>query len=200
MAGELQERVLEVLVSVTGATPLSRKPDWLQRPDAADCGSRWPLVCEIYRSLTGLDLPMVMPPREWRRIDGVIQVAGSRPRIVEVDEAQHFNAFRARTLECYHNVPVAFDVADYMTHCGVKCRLEGGDFGKPKPPLFPGEGGRHRQRAFRDALADIVPLEHGYAPTLRIAHFEVESWIFGDGAERGMECLLAKRPGVSGAE
>lgn len=32
---------------------------------------------------------------------------------------------------------------------GARRRLEGGGFGKPKPPLFPGDGGRHRQRALR---------------------------------------------------
>lgn len=45
------------------------------------------------------------------------------------------------------------------------------------PPLFPGEGGRHRQRAFRDALTDILAPGYGFAPTLRIADFEVEDWI-----------------------
>jgi hypothetical protein len=40
---------------------------------------------------------------------------------------------------------------------------------RPCPPLFPDAGGRHLQRAFRDALADLVPLEHGWLPTLRIA-------------------------------
>ena len=44
-------------------------------------------------------------------------------------------------------------------------------------PLFPGEGARHRQRAFRDALTDILAPDYGFAPTLRIAHFEVKDWI-----------------------
>lgn len=37
-------------------------------------------------------------------------------------------------------------------------------------------GGRHRQRAFRDALADLLPPLHGFGPTIRIGHFEVERW------------------------
>ena len=35
-------------------------------------------------------------------------------------------------------------------------------------------GVRHRQRAFRDALADLLPALHGFGPTIRIGHFEVE--------------------------
>lgn len=36
----------------------------VQRPDARDCGRRWGSVQRIYGSLTGLDLPEQMPPRE----------------------------------------------------------------------------------------------------------------------------------------
>ncbi|WP_457092568.1 hypothetical protein [Microvirga sp. P5_D2] len=61
------------------------------------------------------------------------------------------------------------------------------------PPLFPGEGGRHRQRAFRDALTDILAPYYGFAPTLRIADFEVKDWIdLPDRAER-MRGLLSAR-------
>ena len=61
----------------------------------------------------------------------------------------------------------AFPKGIWIRHSEMKKRLEGGGFGRPKPPLFPGDGGRHRQRAFRDALADILPLSHAWLPTLR---------------------------------
>ena len=200
MAGELQARVLDVLVKITGGELLSRRPDWLQRPAASECGSRWSLVSEVYSTLTDLELPPAMPPRERREVDAVIRIDGSPPRIVEIDEAQHFNQFRACTLDVYEGIPVAFDVPAYGAGCSAKSRLEGGGFAKPKPPLFPGDGGRHRQRAFRDLLADVVPLEHGYAPTLRIAHFEVEGWIYGSGAAGEMERLLSERFAATSAE
>jgi hypothetical protein len=63
----------------------------------------------------------------------------------------------------------------------------------PKPPLFPLEDGRHRQRAYRDALADLLPAVHGWLPTLRIADFEVAEWIYRPGARRRMEQLLGER-------
>jgi hypothetical protein len=50
-----------------------------------------------------------MRPIERRRVDGVFQRAG-RPFILELDEIQHFNMFRATTLRCYpDDVPLAFD-------------------------------------------------------------------------------------------
>ena len=61
------------------------------------------------------------------------------------------------------------------------------------PQLARHEDGRHRQRAYRDALADLLPAVHGWLPTLRIADFEVVEWIYGRGARRRMEQLLAER-------
>jgi hypothetical protein len=68
------------------------------------------------------------------------------------------------------DIPLAFPAEVWRQRSHGKRRLEGGGFGAPKPPLFPGAGGRHRQRAFRDALRDILPPEHGWLPTLRIYH------------------------------
>jgi len=56
-----------------------------------------------------------------------------------------------------------------------KSRLEGGGFAKPRPPLFPGVNGRHRQRAYRDVLADLLPPLHGFLPRARIGYFEAGS-------------------------
>jgi hypothetical protein len=55
--------------------------------------------------------------------------------------------------------------------------IRGGNFSKPKPPLFPMNGGRNYQRAFRDMLADVLPPARGWEPTIRIAHFEVVAWL-----------------------
>jgi hypothetical protein len=90
-------------------------------------------------------------------------------------------------------VKVAFDRGAWLRACDAKVRLEGGGFARPCPPLFPEVGGRHRQRAFRDALTDALPAVHGWAPTLRIADFEVESWVHERGAKRRMADLLHAR-------
>lgn len=94
-----------------------------------------------------MELPEVMPPRERRSVDCVLQRRGEPPRIVEFDETQHFNRYRAITLRRYpRSVRVAFDRSVWLQACYAKTRLEGGGFGRPKPPLFPHEDGRHRQR------------------------------------------------------
>ena len=119
-------------------------------------------------------------------------------RVLEIDEIQHFNRFRAKTLLHYMtDVPVAFDKQRFLCASRDKSRLEGGGFAKPRPPLFPGRDGRHRQRAFRDALADILPIDHCYAPTLRIAYFEVEGWILGRDGEDRMRTLIGDRLNTS---
>jgi hypothetical protein len=190
---EVQNRVVELVLEIYGGH-LGPMPDWLQRPGPRECGRRWPLVQRIYRELTGYELPESMPPREWRKVDGILEKRGQPARVLEVDEVQHFNPYRATTLRAYpRSVALAFSKRTWIASCAQKTRLEGVGFGRPCPPLFPGQGGRHRQRAFRDALADIVPLAHGWAPTLRIADFEVEGWLFGRGARSRMADLLAGR-------
>jgi hypothetical protein len=131
---------------------------------------------------------------ERRTVDAVLQQESMPPRVVEVDEKQHFNRFRAQTLRCYSKeVPLAFPAGQWIERSEEKTKLEGGGFGSPKPPLFPGEGGRHRQRAFRDALSDILPPEHAWLPTLRIGYFEVTDWIARADAREHMKELLRDR-------
>ena len=190
--GEPQATVTALVARILGAE-FVETPSWLMRPAEADCGEHWSLVCSIYNELTGFVLPDVMPPRERRQVDAVLRVEG-QSRILEVDETQHFNRFRALTLRRYPEAAkVAFPVERWIAQSEKKLRLEGGGFGKPKPPLFPAEHGRHMQRAFRDMLADPLPPEHGFARTLRIADFEVLGWLYSARAEARMETLLEGR-------
>lgn len=200
MAGELQAAVVPLVARILGAELIST-PQWLLRPGLVDCGASWKTICAIYSELTGLELPQSMPARETRRVDAVLDVRGEAPRILEVDETQHFNRYRALTLRSYPpSARVAFPVERWIEQSEKKPRLEGGGFGKPKPPLFPVEWGRHQQRAFRDALGDLLPPEHGWAPTLRIGDFEVVPWIYGEQAEVKMRELLGERLALTGPE
>jgi hypothetical protein len=193
---ELERAVTALVVRVLDAQ-IVPTPSWLIRPGSEECGQRWPLIQAIYRDLTELELPDVMRSVERREVDAVLEVNGEPARILEVDERQHFNEFRAKTLRHYAgDVPLAFDAAAWIVRSQQKSRLEGGGFAKSKPPLFPGENGRHRQRAFRDALTDILPPEHGFAATLRIGDFEVKDWIFGGDSEERMRRLLDAKPSL----
>jgi hypothetical protein len=134
-----------------------------------------------------------MPARERRSIDAVLETTDGY-RIVEVDERQHFTPARATTLEHYPvDVDTAFDRDAWHAHAAAGTRLPGGGFARPCPPLFPGAGGRHLQRAFRDALADLLPDQHGWLSTLRIADWEVTAWLGSDEEDSRMRDLLATK-------
>ncbi len=181
MARDLQYQVLDVLARALGRRVYpGPTPDWLIRPGRAECQTRWRTTRLIYGRLTdGMELPDEMPIREWREVDGVIGGRATPLRLVEVDESQHFNEYRALTLEAYpKEVALGFPKRVWLAESRRRRAQGGGGWARPKPPLFPMDGDRHRQRAFRDALADLVPPLHGYAPTLRIADFEVEPWIW----------------------
>jgi hypothetical protein len=59
--------------------------------------------------------------------------------------------------------------------------------------LFPGEGGRHRQRAFRDALADLLPPVHDWLPTIRISDTEVTAITAAPDPVSSLRTLLGER-------
>ncbi|MBD5584677.1 MAG: hypothetical protein HDQ88_06315 [Clostridia bacterium] len=96
---------------------------------------------------------------------------------VEFDESQHFSQFRKLTLDYYKGIKIGFDIEFYRSlmenknpgTSGFQCL-------KTNDPLFPyilpGEkqDNRIRQRAFRDFLKDILPLEMGFNPTIRIPY------------------------------
>jgi hypothetical protein len=193
---KVQRAVLALVSQVLRESVETRgkMPAWLIRPGKVECGARWPLISEIYWELTGSELPEEMPKNNWRRVDGILRCAGSAPRIVEVDESQHFNCYRAMTLRLYPpELPLAFDRRTWIQHSQAKPAEQSGGWAAPKPPLFPNAGGRHLQRAFRDALADVLPLDYGFLPTLRIGYFEVEPWIETDSAAMRMNDLLNKK-------
>lgn len=199
MALEVQNAVVELVAAILGADSCgtAATPTWLRRPGKKECGHSWNLAQEIYADLTsGAKLPETMPLRETRRVDCVLTLHGEH-RILEVDEKQHFNHFRAQTLAHYtgphHATPIAFPAAAWIAKGTAKGKLEGGGFARPCPPLFPEPNGRHQQRAFRDALADLLPIEHGWLPTPRIADFEVKDWLRGPLAHARMEALLGER-------
>lgn len=77
--------------------------------------------------------------------------------IVEFDEDQHFTAPRALALDAYpEDVVIGFDRARWRSLC---CSLNRHD---NRPPY------RDEQRAWYDALRDLVPVLHGLRPTVRL--------------------------------
>lgn len=98
---------------------------------------------------------------------------------VEFDEKQHFNQFRKITLDFYDKINIKYPIGLYK-ELNNEIEIKPGKSGftrlKSNDPLFPemleGEKqeNRIRQRAFRDVLKDLLPIENGFNPTLRIPY------------------------------
>ncbi|GAA3036881.1 hypothetical protein GCM10020229_55360 [Kitasatospora albolonga] len=207
---ELQDAVTGLLPAVVVARIAPENcPAWLNRPGRVECAGMWETVSTVYGALTGLVLPELAPSREWRRLDVVLTYEGGRQQILEIDERQHFTGARAVALELYpSSVRLGFDAGQWLARSrALTGREPGGGFAKAKPPLFPGVGGRHRQRAFRDTLADLLPSEHGWLPTIRISDTEVRAVLTAPDPASALGTLLGQRgvpghglllPGVAG--
>ncbi len=142
-----------------------------------ECKERWDALEEIYRSLTDQTLPEVMSPKERRRIDVIIKFPDGTQQFVEVDERQHFNPWRAITLDHYPtNAKLGFPKDLWQPRALTTPAIFGGKWARPRPPLFPKHGGRHQQRAFRDSIADLLSPLYGLRPTIRISDLEVATW------------------------
>jgi hypothetical protein len=90
--------------------------------------------------------------------------------VVEYDEIQHFTTARQKTLALYPpDTPLGFDLAAYGQL--VKCWRARGDrgFAHKQAPEFPGDAGRQRQRAYFDALRDLVAPHFDDGLLIRIA-------------------------------
>lgn len=193
---ELQDGITRLLADAVKAEIDSEScPTWLRRPGRTECLAMWETVSAIYGALTGLVLPEQAPAREWRSLDVLLTYENGEQQILEVDEEQHFTGARALTLEHYPaGVKLGFDASQWLARSrALTGRERGGGFGKPKPPLFPGDGGRHRQRAFRDALADLLPPAHGWLPTIRISDTEVTAINSAQDAVPSLRTLLHER-------
>lgn len=193
---EVQDGVTRLLAeTVRAEIDSERCPPWLRRPGRIECLALWETASAIYGALTGLVLPELAPPREGRRLDVLLTYENGDRQILEVDEEQHFTAARALTLEHYPaGVRIGFDASQWLARCHTRTGKErGGGFARPRPPLFPGEGGRHRQRAFRDALADLLPPLHGWLPTIRISDTEATAVTSAQDAAQSLRTLLHGR-------
>ena len=89
--------------------------------------------------------------------------------LVEVDESQHFTSFRLRTLDLYPTGwPLGFDVDEYRELCR-EWAPRSDRYRAAKSAIGFGDGGRQRQRAYHDALRDLVTPVMGRPPLVRAA-------------------------------
>lgn len=83
--------------------------------------------------------------------------------VVEVDEVQHFTSDRLLTLDVYpKGAQIAFDIDEYRRLAGRWSQIAD-RYRAAKPAVdFPHPGGRRAQRAYFDALRDLVAPSVGW--------------------------------------
>jgi len=139
------------------------KPDVHQRlPSTTIRALDW-----ILEALDGDRQALAAKPRGSMRVDFLLEPQGV---VVEYDEVQHFTTARLKTLSLYPaTAPLGFDLNDYMAL--VRRWSPRGDkgFAHKTAAEFPGPAGRQRQRAYFDAVRDLVAPHFGNGPLIRIA-------------------------------
>jgi len=185
IAGVVNE-VLQAKGYQTGNFHVSEFLDWLPAtPKKTAFGKHWKDLCEVYLYLNGekLELEKTLqkyaPELKSGTQEADIYFFEPFQMIVEFDEAQHFNQFRGMTLKSnFYKGYSGFKLGEYiqlsrsLVQPGSK--KSGFNYLKNPDPLFPENPGnqlqdnRHRQRAFRDFLKDVISKERGIKPTVRI--------------------------------
>ena len=178
--------VLESKGFQAGNYLISEHLNWLPTtPSKEHFQLNWENLCEVYKYINGegLELDKVLQKYTYQLVIGKQEadVFFYEPfqMIFEFDEDQHFNQFRGMTLKSdfYRDYP-GFEFGQYA-RLSKKLVKPGSDrsgfnFLKTPDPLFPPiprsklQDNRHRQRAFRDFLKDVIAKEKGIKPTVRI--------------------------------
>jgi hypothetical protein len=88
---------------------------------------------------------------------------------IEIDESQHFTSFRLIALDLYpEDTQLGFDRGEYVALCR-RLAPTSDRYRQNKDAVGFGAGGRQRQRAYHDALRDLVTPELGHPPVIRVA-------------------------------
>ena len=91
-------------------------------------------------------------------------------QLVEVDELQHFTTARTRALELYPaGAELGYDLDQYRRLCEHWHPKADKAFAHRTSADFPRTGGRQAQRAYNDALRDLLAPVFTGNPVIRIA-------------------------------
>jgi hypothetical protein len=174
--GDLQQKVIRLISIVLKADAQATKSfPWLRNIHLSeDCGRHFPTIDRIFTELKG-DHKNAQVKRNMP-IPFDAYFGGDYNFIIEFDEIQHFSTPRMRTLELYpRNIGLGFNLNQYRRWCGTY-RSEADQYRRTITPRdFNFDGGRTAQRAFFDAMKDLVPQMNGLRPTVRISSFELPS-------------------------
>ena len=119
---------------------------------------------------------------ERRAVDGVVVDGTGISHVLEVDEKQHFNLSAVQSLELYRPT----SSSDFQSNRGRSLEAEGPP-GRRRIRAAAATAVRHGERPAPTACLSRracrpPPPVNGWGPTIRIAAFELEPWIWGSDA------------------
>ena len=173
---------LEKLYNIRPNYILEYKPQWLTDKPVCSVMEKYEgILTKIYSSLTENKYNLIeqfnlLLKSKSQSFD--IWFCSPFNFAVEFDESQHFNQFRALSLNYYPKTHSGFDVSYYKTLCNKFIKPSISGFCKLKAPsaMFPAfleglsQDNRIRQRAYRDVIKDFSPVALGFNPTIRIPY------------------------------
>ena len=150
-----KERVLEILTALYGECKVNHQFPWPARSEdyaSSTIGNFLESVRHALGDWRGhrdfIKSPQV-PPCDY--------YISAPPFILEFDESQHFSRARWITLQLY---PKALPVGFSLTRWQDLCREINAVDDQPSD--------RDERRAWYDVLRDLVPIVHGFRPTVRL--------------------------------
>lgn len=162
-----KQALFELLKKRFGTVEVEAKFPWLVVPLADEMSEPVNAIFQALKAMRGHS--------NFARADQNLRcdfVVPSEKVIIEYDEKQHFTVQRAKTLELYSfDLALGFDRSEWITACNSIRAVD------LDPPY------RDEQRAFYDALRDILAAENGY----RLIRFrqKVTDWTDSE-AERAL--------------
>lgn len=168
-----KERVRELLVAIYGDCQVNHSFGWPSTPNAyqnTTIGTTLECIRSALGNLRGhrdFIKSSTVPPCDY--------VIADPPFILEFDESQHFSRARLAALQHYPDyLPVGFSLPLWRELCG---RIDAVD-------NFPFD--RDERRAWYDTLRDLVPIAHGFRPTVRLFAGETEWCTLEVGKDRDL--------------
>lgn len=183
--GDLIVKLIESKYNKKPSCFYEYKPDWLLSNPSEQLIENRSELSQLYDKLTENNFSLKekireLPAKKLKQKQSFdIWIGEPFNFAIEFDEKQHFNQFRKISLDFYNKIDIKYPIGIYKelnNQIVIKPGKSGFTRLKSNDPLFPEiqEGERQdnriRQRAFRDFLKDLLPIENGFNPTLRIPY------------------------------
>ena len=175
---KFENEIIDEIENILGEKAVRQRTfQWLSNKHISiDDNYCFKLLDEIFNELEG-DIEGLKAKRNTKlKVDAYFE---NLNLVVEIDEVQHFTCYRHLTLMKIKSSSInlfGFDVDEYLSWCIEKKEesLRKGQKGYRTPRIdFPSELGRANQRAYFDAMKDILITKNLKMPILRISEFEI---------------------------